>query len=274
MKKLMIVAAVAAMTGVALADAQVYEYKLTLKSTTCKSGKVTKNTYLTEVVGYSAGDQFEYRTSASYSYAGLVWGCDCARTFADAGVGSTKWWADDLASDGTTVVWDGLTFWETKSQAFLGGVYDGTEMATAVFNRMGKKADEIEIAFSLYPSTTSTTLFLLECAGQGSIKDASLGTGTDCNGSYIKSAKGNVAGFLDADDLASGGCFYCGTVSCLVYDFCDCLGLSNQALTVAYGTWTMKYNATASKKLMTSAKITSSYNFPKSVKDALVAAKE
>ena len=49
------------------------------------------------------------------------------------------------------------------------------------------------------------------------------------------------------------------------------MGLMDETRTVAYGTWTMKYNAAASKKLRTNAKISASYSFPKDLKEALVA---
>jgi hypothetical protein len=281
MKKLMIVAAVAAMTGAAVAatNAQVYEYKLTLKTTTCKSGKVAKNTYLTTMGLYEAGEEFGYRTSASMTLAGVEWGCSCDRAF--AGVWSAP--GQYKAADGSDV-FDGQTFWNTKTLAFLGGKYNAQDIAFTVFNRIGKKADEVELAFTIGDNTEADYPFQLICAGQGTIKDVALdpdlaGISGDCWGSYIKSAKGNVAGWLDSAIVGEvGDCWYCGTTGCDVWDFCECLGIGNPLLTIAYGTWTMKYNATASKNLEKAAnrgKITNAYSgFPKSIKEALVAAKE
>ena len=282
MKKLMIVAAVAAMASAAFAEAeQVYDYKLTLKSITCKKGKVTRNTYLDKMGLYSVGDEVYYRTPATITFAGVSWGCDCSTA-----LGTSAWLTSHTAADGVTEVWDGLVFWNTKTGDFLGGAYDATIIGMNVLNRIGAKATQLEMSFDILPNASATSIFILSCAGQGTIKDnivvdPLLGL-TDCN-SYIASASGNVAGYLDANDVATGGisgCWSCGTaLGCDVWDYCDCDTIpANSLLAVAYGTWTMKYNAAASKKMQSQAaggKITNAYTgFPKSVKAALVAAKE
>ena len=138
-----------------------------------------------------------------------------------------------------------------------------------MINRIGKKGTEVEMSFDIVDDAHAT--FEFKCAGMGTIKDALNENAENCidESSYIKSAKGNVAGFMSPD---TGACYYCDEVVCDVYDFCECMGLMDDTRTVAYGTWTMKYNASASKKLRTSAKITSSYSaFPKDLKAALVA---
>lgn len=271
MKKLMFAAAVAAMTGAALADAQVYEYKLTLKTTTCKEGKVAKNTYLTKMSLADAGDEIAYRTPASKTLMGVSWGCECADALFQNG------WNNRTLSNGQSV-WDGCVFWWKKESQWFGGNYDAAVLTWDMINRIGKKAADVEVSATLDDSNGEGAAEL-KLAGLGTIKDSikladptDPDSQTDC-ASYIASAKGNVAGFVKA---GIGGCYYCDDVVCDVYDFCDCGSAgSDPDKTVAYGTWTMKYNASASKKLRTSAKITGSYTgFPKDLKAELVLAGE
>ena len=261
MKKLMIAAAAAVVAAGAFADAQVYDYKLSLKTTTCAEGKVAKGSFYEVALGMEKGDEISYRKSASVTLNGVSWGCDCKDALAGA-------WAERELADGT-IVYDGLTFWNKKSGAFLGGAHDATTITWDMMNRIGKKGSDVEMSFDIIDEANAS--FEFKCAGMGTIKDSINENAANCidEASYIKSAKGNVAGFMAPD---TGACYYCDEVVCDVYDFCECLGLMDGSRTVAYGTWTMKYNASASKKLRTTAKITSSYSaFPKAIKEALVA---
>ena len=291
MKKLMIAAAAAAMIGGAFADAQVYEYKLNLTTTTCKEGKATKNTYWTKIAGYEAGDEISYRAKTSLVLQGLTWGCNCSEALAG-------YW-DNVCDNEKS--WFGITFWCKKTDAFLGGGYDGTTFEWDFINRIGKKANEVEFSLALVPSEECTscsdttgddvtpdqlTDFELNLAGMGTVTDNfKLNEDdeiTDCN-SYIKSAKGSVAGYILPDD-GIVICNYCEEydVPCAVYPFCDdcCEHAADgfeidEDMTVAFGTFTMKYNASASKKLEKTGKISTSYTgFSKNVKAALVAANE
>ena len=259
----MIVAAAVAMTGAALADAQVYDYKFSLKSTTCKEGKVGRNTYYTAMGIAEAGEEISYRTSASVVLLGVTWGCNCEDALFQNG------WNQRQLGNGQ-VVWDGGIFWWKKGD-FFGSSYNAAVITWDMINRIGKKGDEVELSFTLDDSNGDSAAEL-KAAGLGKVKDIGLAAGTDCEGSYIKSAKGSVAGYIAPGE---GGCYYCDDVICDVYDFCDCMGLSDASKTVAFGTWTMKYNSSASKKLRTTAKITSSFSgFPKELKEVLVLAGE
>ena len=274
MKKLMIAAAAVAMIGSAFADAQVYEYKLSLKSTTCKEAKVA-NGYLTKIGLMEPGDELVYRTPASLTLVGLTWGCECNEAIAGT-------WGQTKNNPNN---WYGITFWNPKANgklgSFLGGVYNGTEFQWDMLNRIGKKADEVELSFDLIPSADALDgNFELKLAGLGKIKDQFAYDSedeewTDCN-SYIKSVKGSVAGYVNPE-AGIVVCNYCEEydVFCNVYQFCIC-GDDNtdETRTVAYGTFTMKYNASASKKLKNSARIAGAYNFPKAIKAALVLADE
>jgi hypothetical protein len=285
MKKLMIAVAAAAMIGSAFAEAQVIVWNLNLKTTTCKQGKVAKNTWWINGLDMEKGDQVVYRTTSTVKLTGVTWGCYCGQSLAG------QWNARDIiinkAGD-TITVWDGITFWNPKEDAFLGGVYDGSvfdwEAEGRFVNRMGKNADEVEMCFDLVPSDTALDdEWGFTLAGFGKVKDVSkydkdLDEVVWCD-SYLNSANGGVVGFT-SPDAGTYTCTYCDQygVDCDIYDFCeDCEAPweSNDAVTVAYGTWTAKYNSAASKKLRTKLYITESYTgFSKLVKAALVYAGE
>ena len=71
MKKLMVLSMVVAMCGFALADAQVYEMELTMKTTVTKSGKVQFISCDCPVDDYDM-----YRKQGTVKIKGLIWGCD------------------------------------------------------------------------------------------------------------------------------------------------------------------------------------------------------
>lgn len=277
MKKLMIAAAAVAMIGSAFADAQVYEYKLSLKSTTCKENKAIDG-YLIKMGLMEKGEEIVYRTPASLTIKGVSWGCECDEALAG-------FWGTTENNDNT---WHGLTFWNTKNGAFLGAgkddptIYNGVEFEWDMLNRIGKKASEVELAFSIIPSGEAVDdNFELKLAGTGKITDKLVidkdtEDVSDCN-SYIASVKGSVAGYVNPE-AGIVVCNYCEEydVYCDVYQFCDCGDdLTDPDRTVAYGTFTMKYNSAASKKLKTSARIATAYSgFPKNVKAVLTAANE
>lgn len=283
MKKLMIAAAAAAMIGSAFAEAQVIVWNLNLKTTTCKKGKVASNTWWVKGLEMEKGEEVIYRTTSSVKFTGLTWGCYCAQSLAG------KWKSRDIeinkAGD-TLTVWDGITFWNPKTDEFLGGVYNGSEFnwEDGFINRMGKNADEVEMVFDLIPSADAIDdNWGFSLAGFGKVKDVGrydkeLDETIWCD-SYLNTANGGIVGWISPD----GGvwsCTYCdqfGT-DCDVYEFCtDCDAEwdSDDSMTVAYGTWTAKYNSSASKKLRTKLFITDSYSgFSKDVKAALVLAGE
>lgn len=291
MKKLMIAAATAAMVGGAFASAQVYEYKLNLKTTTCKEGKATKNTYWTKIQELEAGEAISYRTKASLVLNGLTWGCTCSEALAG-------YWDTVCGNDNSLF---GITFWSKKTDAFLGGGYDGTMFAWDFINRIGKKANEVEFSVNLIPNEDCTAcedtstgnevtpaqlaVFDLKLAGMGTLTDKFTTIDdetTDCD-SIIKSANGSVAGYISPDDGITV-CNYCEEydVPCEVFSFCeDCCDHTadnfapDAEKTVAFGTFTMKYNKSAAAKLAKTSKISTAYTgFSKNVKATLVAAGE
>ena len=282
MKKLMIVAAAAVAAGAAFAEAQVLEWNLTLKTTTCKEGKASGfwlSDYNDELE-FEKGDEVSYRTSASVKLTGLTWGCFCDTTL------NGRWFERFITinSKGDQKTgWDGITFWNPKTDAFLGGVYNGSQFdwGDGFVNRIGKKCDEVELCFGLVPSDEATEdnwFFVL--AGFGKVKNIYNSREENWCDSYLASASGNVTGYMSPDEGVFN-CTYCDQwdVVCNVYSFCaecdDPQFDMDKSKTVAFGTWKMKYNSAASKKLRTQHLITKSYSFKKgNVKDELVAAGE
>ncbi len=262
MKKLMMVAAIAAMSGVALADAQVYDMKLTVKTTKCVEGKAQKGWITNERLGgaFDKGDELVYRKQASTVFSGVLFGCDCNESLAGF------WGQCDNH-------WYGLTFWN-KAGEFLGGAHDATTLNWWLLQRIGNTGDELELAFDLEDATNGDDTFYFFCAGFGKAKNA-FAKPTDCNGadedvndcdSYIASAKGYFAGWMSTENI----CTYCTETGCDAWQFCLCLDIE-VGNTVAYGTWTLKYNKTASSKLRTRSLISQAYTkFPATVKEALV----
>ena len=280
MKKLMIAAAAAAMIGSAFAEAQVIVWNLNLKTTTCKEGKVAAKTWWINELGYEKGDAVVYRTTSTVKFTGVTWGCYCGQSL--SGQWNEREIVVNKAGD-TIVVYDGITFWNPKTDAFLGGVYNGSMFdwtADGRFvNRMGKNADEVEMCFDLVPSGEAVDAdWGFTLAGFGKVKDVWNAKNEDWCDSYLNSANGGVVGFTSPDS-GTYTCTYCDQygVDCEVYEFCDCDAewAMNEDVTVAYGTWTAKYNSAASKKLRKNLYITDSYTgFSKGVKTELVLAGE
>ena len=100
--------------------------------------------------------------------------------------------------------------------------------------------------------------------------------------SYLKSMSGNVAGWMPAPSYTTAGtpgsCTFCGeydpgeeeTVdSATAWDLCPCEEYADIGFTAVSGTWSIKYNATASKKLKSSATIVDAVKLPSNVKTSV-----
>jgi hypothetical protein len=258
MKKLMIAAATAAVgAGVYAAslDAQVYDVNLTVKSTTCKEIKYTKTIATLEGEHYSdvKGEKLAVRKQASTKIAGVIWGCEC-ETIADP--------AWRLYNNGTTI--GGYLFWNVGGE-HLFNIFT-TSFRWAVLNRIDT-GDKAEGVWLLTNSDADNTVAFLG-AGFGKV------SGLTCR-TVVKSMSGNFAGFLLAGSDA-GGCKFCGGNTCDAWQVCPCTdadGVYDLKLTAAYGTWKIKYNSSASKKLKKTGLITKAYNFKKAGDTATIFAK-
>ena len=232
MKKLMFSAAAAAMAGAVYADAQVWEMALNVKTTEAKIGTV-------KAACEACDGATSYRKQASVKIAGLFWGCTC-----DEMVGLT----------GPVSANEGVFFWNaTKKAAFYdqdAGDYAAIDFAWDILNRIGPKASDCEGVWDLAIGD-----FVLRGAGFGTVK------GCD-DATYVNSMKGNFAGTY----IAGNGCKRCEEATGSAWALCDCSDPDDR--TAAYGTWTLKFNSSATKKFENSSDW-SWYKFPGDTLDAI-----
>ncbi len=265
MKKLMIAAAaaVAVSAGVyakTALDAQVYDFTLTVKTTACKQIKVTKSIAKLELTDYSEVKKqtIDVRKPATTKIVGVIWGCDCI-TIADP---AWRTYGRNNTSIGGYLFWNPGT--EDPFNVF------STDFGWAALNRI-YKGDTAEGVWRLTNWDADNVVGLIG-AGQGKVKGSGLylaASGAfvgDCR-VVLSSRSGNVGGFL-LWKSAGAGCAFCGG-ACAAWQFCRGCDLGASAtlldldLTAAYGSWKIKYNSSASKKLRKTGYITESYSFKK-----------
>ena len=264
MKKLMITAASAAMVGSAFAinEAQVYDFTATIKTGVCQETKVSKKlaSYFntrrffpsTQAGIWASGDEIGIRKQKSQKLAGVIWGCDC-ETVADP-----KWGPVRLGSPYLR----GYMFWNQSARTsddVNGMLYTPwtffnryTTFRWTVLNRIDQMT-KCEGAFSLTCRFPNQMLFI-QGAGFGTVKN----TGCD---TVISSISGNIAGFT-VPAANTFGCVYCSASGCVTAPICDtCWEANTTALSVATGTWKLKYNSSVTRRLRTTPYISQVYNF-------------
>ncbi len=273
MKKLLVTAILTAVCSADMLgdetfpEAQVYDVKITVKTTIAKRGKLspTKNPFVTD-----GSESIIYRKQGSQSYKGLVWGCDCESIF---GIWGTPAGNDDVIT--------GAVIWNTKKPY---SILLCDDMHWHVMNAIDQKGDKCECAWTIGESTDDSNAFL-SFAGFGKLvlkterEDGNL-TLASC-GSYIKSVSGNVTGWMPAPFITTEGreevCTFCGVVvegeeasedTAVAWQHCECNAPETATdYTAVSGTWSIKYNASLSKKLANSASIFDVYkSFPSTVK--------
>ena len=250
--------------------AQVYEIKVTVKTTAAKKSKIyaAKNPFVDET------GSVIYRKQASQTWKGLVWGCDC-----ESALGEWK----TLEANNQVVV--GAVLWDTKSP------YDIIlldNMNWHVLNAIDTTGAKCECAWTIGESTDMSAAFL-SFAGFGTLKlntvkeDGNLMLDENC-GSYITSMSGQVSGWMPAPRLERTGraavCTFCGVVdpgeessieTAEAWNYCTCLDVGDRDFTAVAGSWTLKYNAKYSKKLSEASSIIEVYSaFPASVKTEVI----
>lgn len=263
MKKLMIAAAAAAMIGGAFADAIVYDIKISgKKSVTANgvvqmygeydTGKFDKQGTPILKTGWFKGDfdqdgkadKICYRKSGSFSWAGVIAGCDCNDQTA---VGPMTGFVNN------TII---AAVWDTKAKKEV--KIDGDNVGIN-FLRSGAKTDFVEGGIILdVLDAQDNMLGYLELVGNGSY---------DVVKGYIKSVNGNFIGLLPLESITkdiSVDCSVCvpgqgGTQFCVPYDVALCydydidsdvVSADNATVNgVAFGTWSLKYNASKAKKM-------------------------
>jgi len=234
----------------AMADAQVYTFTATLKTTVAVRGKV-KAAMLTCL---DESETLVYRKQGSVKLAGLIWGCDC-----DALSGVNGW-------NGETE--DGCAFWNVTNKQLLDGNF-----AWVLLNRIDSTAKKAEGAW-----TYEAECYNLYGGGFGSVKVIG---GADEEEIVLTSLAGNVAGWKCAPGYTrktgkSEACTFCGSAKeadeetdiAVAWTLCDC-GESTDYTAVS-GTWNLKYNASATAKLRKEVSIFEAYKFPEYAKKGLV----
>lgn len=249
MKKLMIAAAAVAVgagTYAANLDAQVYDFSMTMKTTTCKEVKYTKTIATLEGEDWDdvKKDKITVRKQASMKIVGVIWGCDCPTWV-------TPGWA--LYNGGSTV--GGYLFWNQTTQTLLNP--RRMRFDWAILNRIddGKK---VEGVWKLWNKKVNT--MRLVGAGFGKVSgslNTCLITLTSMSGSF---AGYSIAGLAD-------NCRFCGgNNACTAWQVCICALRNWHPSTAAYGSWKIKYNKSASKNLRKYGRLTESYKFKKAGK--------
>ena len=249
--------------------AQVYDVKVTIKTTVAKKASIaaSRNAFVSET------DTVVYRAQGSQTWNGVIWGCSC-----DSILGS---WTVINQSLGIVA---GCVIWNTKSPNTI--IFD-ENIHWRLLNAIDKTGTKCEGAWTIGDSSDASNAFL-SFAGFGTLvlsteKDDGNLYVVDCM-SYVKTISGNVAGWMPAPYVTSTGkkghCTFCTseddeedqTDYATAWNFCDCAEFGDVDFTAVSGTWSIKYNASLSKKLRDSTSILEVYKkFPKSVEESVSA---
>ena len=263
MKKLMIVAAAAAMAGVAFADlcdeviggaagCALYNVKFTFKTLAAKDAKCTANQLASDACTALDADiakkGLAYLDNTTRTFEGLLWQCKAA---CFEGVAPNEGAAD--AGDINYVLWEKKSELAISPKAVYNSAQDadprwigGGDAATEqtkfdVLGRYGNKAQKVTAYWK--PSMLNAEEEII-AAGFGTF---------DTKKMLIKSISGNAVGKLvPVTATTSELCTDVELVTVLAYmchNFkswccCECV---NAALAPASGTWSLKYNSSASK---------------------------
>lgn len=258
MKKLMVVAAAAALAGVAQAipttGEQAYNMTLTVKTTVAQRGAYS------DLLGRCDWDPEAvqapaYRKQATRKLAGLIWGCWCDTINAPAWGDysgyvfwnvTEKFQYDDL--DGTVFNWTDGFDWDKQIDRFF---------------KNGKKSEGIwalKLAY-LDGEEQSQAEYNLTGAGFGTAAGSILSETKSAI--YVPSMNGYFVGTRSYTCKESGHCGEQDVVGVITWPLCLCGDPAEK--TVAYGSWKIKFNNSVATKFAKTGVIQNSYNFPKYV---------
>lgn len=253
MKKMTMIAA-AMLSLSALADAQLYEVQLTVKTTTTASGQA-------RMVACDCRTDKDsiYRKQGNVKIKGVIWGCDCGTLIKE----------QPFTSPTEPF---GYFFWNETSRKPL-----NVKLTWQICNRIDKTARKAEAVWTL---TSEDGTFNITCAGFGTIKDTVTKKPCMLVASWFPSLNGNLAGWMAPGAVVTtkateGTCTWCEkvagtsevTATASGWGICsDCTESSKVSGSAASGTWRIKYNARASKTLENSTSILEAYRFPDYVK--------
>lgn len=245
MKKLLLTGLAALSTAALFASPMVYEVTIKAKTTVAKSGKISADCYAN-----GAKSDVTYRKQGNISIKGLIWVCDCDSMLGPLGF--------------TRTTDDGCFFWDETNGKPL---YKGT-VAWPVLHRIDNKMKKAEGVMEL-----AADGWHLMLAGIGRAESF-----TNSVGRLIM-LKGNIAGYRTAPTWRwteyGAPCTFCdsGTAdiqyedTALAWPICSCSAPSD--FTFVSGTWSIKFNKQLSAKLNDATEITSIYQFPGYVKNAM-----
>ena len=268
MKKLMIVAAAAAMVGAASADlcdeivgggdgCALYNVKFTFKTLAAKDAKCAA-TYLESDACVALDADIKkkglaYLDNTTRKFEGLLWQCEAA---CYEGVNPNEADYDDETSKINYVLWEKKTELAISPLAVYhkaadadprwegGGEANDEGKKFDILGRYGKKAQKVT---AYWKPTMNADL------AENEIVAAGFGT-FDTKNLHIKSMSGNaVAKLTPITAISETLCDENEAVTVLAYMChkwkswccCDCVNVS---LAPASGSWSVKYNASASKK--------------------------
>jgi len=267
MKKLMITAAAAAMVGsvFAIGKAQVYDYTATIKTSACRSARLSNKlidyfnqnrafTSQWSPAGLTRGDEIGVRKQVSVKLAGVIWGCDCVTI-------SMPGWRPLNGR-----YFGGYYFWNQQTER----IYNPwrTTFTWNVLNRIDTMS-KCEGSYMLFCTQAGQRIFVFG-GGFGTVSN----TGCD---TYVKSMSGNLSGFslIPTDAF---GCVLCGGNNCVVatlcdrcYDWADPAFVNTTALSAVSGTWKIKYNKSATRRISSTPWISRAYTFKKGGNTSFVA---
>lgn len=218
----MLVALCCAMATFAATETQfkVYDVKLSLKTT--KASGVASTT---------CGDQYVYRTKATRKVEGVIAGCGCIAA------------AGDPSCDNFV-----MYFWDATTKTALTNYTFKTELV----QRIGKKGEQVEHVVTFTVDGQDDELYELTLAGFGTYNASKNGSEYD-----TMSVSGNVTGLKDAPyKVTLGSCNACSSTpdsiaqsdALAICEEGSCAASDTSDITPVCGTYTMKYNASKSKK--------------------------
>ena len=209
MKKLIVIAlAICGMSVMAASEYMVYDFTMSAKTTKAK-GKTST----------SCGDEYVWRDSGAQKVRGVIAGCGCPSILAN---GSCE--------NALVLLWNETTKQQITNYTF----------STWVVQRIGKKGEKAE-----HMAKIETDEFEVTLAGLGTYKSDHV------------SVSGNFAGVAAAPYLLTrGSCTACAvtpdtedqTVAVAPCEDGICTAADNSDTTPFYGSYSLKYNQSKSKK--------------------------
>ena len=146
----MIVAAVAAMANGAFASPQVYDMKLTVKTTACKKAKVSKAIADLGWFGVQKGADVAFRGTATRTIGGVIWSCSCT------GFTRPGWGVEGKKQVGVR----GYAFWDQTTAPYKLFEVPYTLFDWVVLNRVGQMKN-VEGSWVLGDSANGEEFFFL-----------------------------------------------------------------------------------------------------------------